>query len=612
MHALLALLKRFRSDERGAFAIIFAVMAIVLVATSGAVVDYTSVAQARTRAQVALDAAALALQPQIYVAGYDIKGKAQAALLERLADGRGAWNSCTASPAIPPCGSVDTVTTDTVNGTLTLSGRIIVPMNFVSLVGVQQMTVAMTSQSTRGSLNIEVALALDTTGSMAGSKITDLQTATKQLISLVVQDVQTPTYSKMAIVPYSMGVNMSSYAASVRGPIIGAKTITGISWASSPAKAITSTTKTNPVVVNADANGFSNGDRVYIKNVTGMTQLNGNVYTVTNSATNSFALQGLNGTSNAYTAGSGGTVTRCQSSNCELVVTAASHGLANNDVVYITGTNGVGQINGNVFSAIGVTTNTYALSGTDGPTYGTYTSSGSSYCTKQGCQYYYFADAQGGTSLFQASNCVSERTTNAYTDAAPTTTLLGRNYPASSNPCLGQTITPLTIDKTVLNASANALSAGGSTAGHIGLAWAWYMLSPNFGYLWPNGSQAAAYTAPNTLKAVVLMTDGEFNTAYCKDVISKDSTSSNNTDEINCNATNGSSLVQAAALCTAIKASGTILYTVGFQLDTQSAITLLSQCATDTAHFYNTTTGTDLSNAFKDIGKNLSALRVSR
>ena len=56
------LLKRFRRDERGAFLVLFAVLAIVLIATSGAVVDFTYMQTARTRAQTALDAAALALQ----------------------------------------------------------------------------------------------------------------------------------------------------------------------------------------------------------------------------------------------------------------------------------------------------------------------------------------------------------------------------------------------------------------------------------------------------------------------------------------------------------------------------------------------------------------------
>ena len=35
------LLKRFRRDESGAFLVIFALLAIVLIATSGAVVDFT-------------------------------------------------------------------------------------------------------------------------------------------------------------------------------------------------------------------------------------------------------------------------------------------------------------------------------------------------------------------------------------------------------------------------------------------------------------------------------------------------------------------------------------------------------------------------------------------
>ena len=45
---------------------LFGLMAIVLVAMAGAGVDYIQVEQVRSRSQIALDAAALALQPQIY------------------------------------------------------------------------------------------------------------------------------------------------------------------------------------------------------------------------------------------------------------------------------------------------------------------------------------------------------------------------------------------------------------------------------------------------------------------------------------------------------------------------------------------------------------------
>ena len=48
---LFDLIRRFQHDERGAFAVIFAVMAISLIALSGAAVDFTTLQQARTRAQ---------------------------------------------------------------------------------------------------------------------------------------------------------------------------------------------------------------------------------------------------------------------------------------------------------------------------------------------------------------------------------------------------------------------------------------------------------------------------------------------------------------------------------------------------------------------------------
>ena len=62
-------------------------MAIVLVALSGAVVDYVALEQARNRSQVALDAAALALQPLIFedpIDIADITAKAEALLHDRL------------------------------------------------------------------------------------------------------------------------------------------------------------------------------------------------------------------------------------------------------------------------------------------------------------------------------------------------------------------------------------------------------------------------------------------------------------------------------------------------------------------------------------------------
>lgn len=79
-------------------------------------------------------------------------------------------------------------------------------------------------------------------------------------------------------------------------------------------KTISGATKANPGVITATAHGFSNGDRVLIHSVVGMTELNGNVYTVTNKAANTFELYDASGnkvdTSGFTTYDSGGKAIR--------------------------------------------------------------------------------------------------------------------------------------------------------------------------------------------------------------------------------------------------------------------------------------------------------------
>jgi len=70
---------------------------------------------------------------------------------------------------------------------------------------------------------------------------------------------------------------------------------------------ITGATSANPVVITANAHGLSNGDRVFISGVGGMTEINNREFTVANSATNTFELSGIDGSAfTTYT--SGGTV----------------------------------------------------------------------------------------------------------------------------------------------------------------------------------------------------------------------------------------------------------------------------------------------------------------
>ncbi len=227
----------------------------------------------------------------------------------------------------------------------------------------------------------------------------------------------------------------------------------------------------------------------------------------------------------------------------------------------------------------------------------------------------------------KASNlCVSERQgADRYLDTAPSTSsrpvavwdYIANNgvSAANCNVPAGSAVQPLTSDKVVLHNLVNGLDDAGYTAGHIGTAWAWYMLSPNFNTLWATANQAKPYDTNYNIntkvgdpskvklkKIAVLMTDGDYNTAYTSQGIL--------TSYFGEAAANDSATNQANALCTNMKAKGIEVYTVGFQVSS-AAQTMLTNCATDASHYYNATTGDSLNMAFKDIALKISQIRVS-
>lgn len=75
-------------------------------------------------------------------------------------------------------------------------------------------------------------------------------------------------------------------------------------------KTITGATAANPVVITSVAHGLSNGDKVVITDVVGMTELNGKTFIVANKTDDTFELYDEDGSS--YTAySSAGTITKC-------------------------------------------------------------------------------------------------------------------------------------------------------------------------------------------------------------------------------------------------------------------------------------------------------------
>lgn len=610
-----ALARRFAGDVRGNVAMLFGLSLPVLILMTFGGVDIHRMSTVRVNLQDALDAAALAAARSPYTADADLQRVGLAALKANLK-------------------SYPNVTLEEDQTSFTLSGddiviadarvqvKTLVANIFLPPYGQlmdDYLPVGSHSEVDRSSRNIEVALVLDVTGSMGGQKIIDLKAAAKDLVDIIVQPVQTPYYSKLALVPYSMGVNLGSNANAARGAVAGSTNITGaVINLVGTEKSITGATNARPVVITSSNHGFNDNDVVWISGATGMTQLNNKAYRVENKTTNTFELYTLNGwrvDGRWWGSYSGNAkVRRCQNNDCSVTITSNGHGMSNNDYVYITGVNGMTQLNNETYLVGNVTTNTFTID-PNLSALSPYTSGGQAWCAQQGCTYFAFENMYGDLQTHQISTCVTERTgSDAYTDASPSSARVGRNYPGSSNPCLGATLQPLSSNKDTLKSAIDGYNVQGSTAGQIGIGWGWYMVSPNFNTLWPSNG-AAAYNTADTLKAVIIMTDGEFNTPYCSGVISRQAGdgSGSNSSKIDCDADNGDPFAQGVAMCTAMKNRGILVYTVGFQITAGgNAANMLQTCASTPANFYLPASGGDLSEAFAAIGRDITQLRISK
>jgi Flp pilus assembly protein TadG len=196
-------------------------------------------------------------------------------------------------------------------------------------------------------------------------------------------------------------------------------------------------------------------------------------------------------------------------------------------------------------------------------------------------------DRRGRAYAGSGTTCMSDRSgTNAFNDADPRTGTF--NMRASS--CPQAAVMPLSNDRDALKDKINSLRAEGMTAGHLGAAWAWYLLSPHWATLWPGDSEPVGYDEPEYQKVAILMTDGIFNTAY--------------------ESANGNSEAQARLVCTNMKNAGVTVFTVGFQVP-REVLPILQHCATSPKHFFDATSGEELRQTFRTIAQKLNGLRLA-
>lgn len=401
MCAAAPLRTRFAADERGVVAPIFGLMAIMLFFVAGMAIDYGRATHMRSKIAAAADGAALAAGRAMLdgrLTDDEVKTLGRKFFFENISHGG-------------KFGDVNNVdfTLNRDQSTVTIHVDAAVPMTITKVQGFEEAAIGVDSAVNADQQDIELAMALDVTGSMSGSKIADLRTAATDLVDILMPSGGTPNKVRIAIAPYSASVNAGVYAATV------------------------------------------------------------------------------------------------------------THGAS-------------------------------------------------------------------------ANGCVHERGgAQAFTDAAPgPSTWLGFTHGLY---CPSAEVIPLTDDPDALKHTISRLSAGGSTAGHIGTAWADYLISPRWAGIWPASSAPVAYNDGKTLKAVVLMTDGEFNTWYVN--------------------ANGDSGVQARKVCAEMKKNNVTVYTIGF-MSPPEAQDLLKECASSENHFFNAENGNQLRSAFIEIAQHLNNLRLTQ
>jgi Flp pilus assembly protein TadG len=410
------LLKRFHRSEEGAIAIIFAITASVLVMMAGLAIDIGRVMHASAKMTTALDAAALSAAKSMREGGFSDDA------VKEIAERYFQLNFAGSGVNYTVTGDLD-VTIDRVANSIALSIQGQVPTLFARIAGIEQFTVPHSATAIYESHDVELALQLDVTGSMAGRRLADLKVAVSDLLDIMLPDGGTTNRVRIGLAPFSAGVNAGPYAAAV-------------------------------------TEGRSTDGCVYERR--------------------NFADQ-----------------------------------------------------------------------------------------TSE-------APATGALSLKARSD------------------LTGRSIQACPN---NASIVALTDSKSTLWSAVDAYRDGGSTAGHLGTAWSWYLVSPEWSGLWPTNSRPAPYRDGKTIKAVVLMTDGIYNTIG----------GINGGDR---SATADQASTIAIGTCEAMRAQGIRVYAVGFQAPA-AALAMLRSCASSASSYFDAANGEQLRNVFRAIATELNNLRLS-
>jgi Flp pilus assembly protein TadG len=621
-----ASLSDFGRSDKGNVMITFALALIPLLGLVGAAVDYTRGNSAKVAMQAANDATALMLSKDAQKLNstqlQDKAVKAFTALLHRPD-----VTNLVVTPTYTEGGNS--------NFRLTVVATARVPTTFTRILGRDYMNLSTTSEVVWGIRRLELALALDVTGSMAQrNKMEELKKAAKSLLTTLKGAARRDGDIRVAIVPFAVNVNVgTSY--------VNASWLDWSDWSSPPAimnSWLASARNQNvwdrtgpgrPCPLTRDSHGLvsnnENGDNTKYGCTNGPAskQNDTTISTIPSSGTYAGMICPSRADGSKSTTATGVLTGRYYNGCYTSVVkpNADWHPVA-------TGPNAScgnltssqcqcsGRSDSKVCAMIPSSNWKPLAQGSDKASCGKLPSDacecfgndGNKVC-KQKTYFHEWRPNPKTAANIGWNGCVRDRNQDYdVQNTAPSfvsmsdqkTNISGQleNYPRAAAPDTSDAfqpwqqrdcpaaLLPLTYDWNALNSKVDALQPVGNTNVTIGLTWAFHALTPSAPL------STALPPADDLDRVIILLTDGD-NTQNRW----SDSTDSSDIDD------------RTKKACSNVKAAGIRLYTIRV-IDGNAS--LLQQCASKSDMYYNVQSASTLNDVFESIAQELANLRIAK
>ena len=539
-------LQRFAGDRGGNFALMTSLMAVPLLLGVGMALDYSTISRARADLQNSLDAAVLSVARE----GKDISDDKARQIAELFV----AQNSRL---------KVFDIQVHHDGTAFSVTGVTNAPIAFGNLFGYDGWPVAAASSADIAYASYEVGLVLDTTGSMAGGKLSAMKDAVNGLIDSMSKQVNDTGKLKFALVPFSSFVNV--------GPGFGpsfdkGKQIagTGAAWldmkGASPLKQSELGTGASRFQLNANMGQKWSG-------CVETREASGNDYDVSDAPADPAKPETLFVPAFAIDEPDSGYINNYIGSGAKPNDPSVAQKIARWKKYGVQTDASGNPLNGGFMDATWARLNGLPLTGGSNPTI-----------------------------------AISTHAVNGYGQTGP------------SFGCVSQPITALSSDYATLKTKVDALKAQGNTNIMEGVAWGMRVLSPGE----PFSQGADPKKTPNLEKIMIVLTDGTNVFGNTGNALGSTYSSLGYLVDgrLGISAGGSSSTTplmndRTLAACNNAKAQGIEVYTIRLEEPNVATGTLLKECASVPENYFDVPSRSQLDDAFGKIKERIARVRIS-